>query len=134
MGRSNRPLILVARVDRRLPGLPDGGSGYDYDFANDPEVIRQILPRAEILFAWNFTHSSWFRDMFRQAQSLRWVHTAGVGVEPLLSAEVVSSSVMITNAGGVYERPMAEYAMMLMLQMAKDSLRTWQDQRTAEVE
>jgi phosphoglycerate dehydrogenase-like enzyme len=67
--------------------------------------------------------------MFHEAKCLRWVHTAGVGVEPLLSSEVVSSEVMITNSGGVYERPMAEYAVMLMLQMAKDSVRTWQDQQ-----
>lgn len=132
MARSGKPLILVASVDGQLPGLPDADSGYDYEFTNDPELIRQILPQADILFAWKFTYSTWFRDLFHEASSLRWIHTAGVGVEPLLSSQVISSEVVITNAGGVYERPMAEYAMMLMLQMAKDARRTWHDQQGHE--
>ncbi len=121
------PLVLVARVDREPPGLPAAGARYV--FAADEESIERALAEAEILFAWNFASGDWFPRTFAAARSLRWIHTAGVGVEPLLTPELVAGPVVVTNSGGVYEQTMAEYAVMLMLQFAKDAVRTWADQR-----
>ena len=127
------PLVAVARVDTPPPGLPEHTSGARYRFARNEEELREALKEAEIMFAWNFATGfgdpAIFRNTFADATNLRWIHTAGVGVERLLFPELVASSVIVTNSGGVYEQSMAEYAVMLMLQMAKDAVRTWEDQR-----
>jgi phosphoglycerate dehydrogenase-like enzyme len=125
---SKRPVVVVARVDRPPPGLPEVETGAIYQFASDEGHIRDALTEAEALFAWNFSDEPWFRRTFVHARHLRWIHTAGVGIDPILFREVVDSPVIITNSGGVYERTMAEYALMLMLQMAKDAVRTHEDQ------
>ena len=130
---SPNPLVVVARVDTPPPGLPEFESGVRYVFASDEEQLRQALAEAEIMFAWNFAmgfgDATIFRNTFVDAPKLRWIHTAGVGVERMLFPEMVASDVLITNSGGVYEQTMAEYAAMLMLQMAKDAVHTWEDQR-----
>jgi phosphoglycerate dehydrogenase-like enzyme len=125
---STRPVVVVARVDQPPPGLPEVETGAVYRFASDEGQIRDALVEAEALFAWNFSDLPWFRRTFVHARHLRWIHTAGVGIDPILCREVVESPVIITNSGGVYERTMAEYALMLMLQMAKDAVRTHEDQ------
>ena len=120
---------MVARVDHHPPGLPEAESGARYSFAADVDQMRHALADADVMFAWNYANGKIFEETFGAAQRLQWIHTAGVGVEPLLFAELVASDVVITNAGGVYEQTMAEYAVMLMLQIAKDAVRTWTDQR-----
>lgn len=123
------PHVVVARVDHHPPGLPEAYSGARYTFAADEAQLRDALADADVMFAWNYADGKIFRDTFSAAHRLRWIHTAGVGVEPLLFPELVASDVVVTNAGGVYEQTMAEYAVMLMLQIAKDAVRTWTDQR-----
>jgi phosphoglycerate dehydrogenase-like enzyme len=130
---SHHPLVVVARVDAPPPGLPEDESGVRYVFASNEEQLRRALREAEIMFAWNFAMGfgdpAIFRNTFADAPRLRWIHTAGVGVERMLFPELVASDVILTNSGGVYEQSMAEYAAMLMLQMAKDAVHTWEDQR-----
>lgn len=123
------PLVVVARVDKPPPGLPETETGARYVFARDADELRDALSDAEVMFAWNYADPTVFEKSFSAARRLRWIHTAGVGVEPLLFPAVMASEVVITNAGGVYEQTMAEYAVMLMLQMAKDAVHTWEDQR-----
>lgn len=123
------PTIVVARVDHQPPGLPDSQSGARYVFASNEAELRQALAQADVLFAWNYANGKIFADTFDAATQLKWVHTAGVGVEPLLFPEMVASDVTLTNAGGVYEQTMAEYAAMLMLEISKEAVRTWNDQR-----
>jgi phosphoglycerate dehydrogenase-like enzyme len=125
----NRPRVVVARVDRPPPGLPEVRSGAHYIFASNEDELRRALDEAEVMFVWNYANGKMFEDTFDAGRKLRWVHTAGVGVEPLLFRELVQSDVIVTNAGGVYEQTMAEYAVMLMLQIAKDAVHTLNDQR-----
>ena len=117
----------------RLPAFQRPSSGARYVFASDEEQLRLALEEAEILFAWNFAmgfgDNAIFTNTLADAARLRWIHTAGVGVERLLFPGLIASDVILTNSGGVYEKSMAEYALMLMLQMAKDAVRTWDDQR-----
>ncbi len=123
------PTVVVARVDHHPPGLPELESGARYLFASNEAELRDALAEAEVMFAWNYANGQIFADTFDAAKRLCWVHTAGVGVEPLLFPEMVRSEVIVTNAGGVYEQTMAGYAVVLMLQIAKEAVRTWNDQR-----
>ena len=133
-GAANQhPVVVVARVDKPPPLLPESESGARYVFASNEKELRLAFSEAEVLFAWNFAMGfgdpAVFRNTFADAHKLRWIHTAGVGVERLLFPDLVASRVVLTNSGGVYEHTMAEYTLMLMLQMAKDAVRTWEDQR-----
>ncbi|MGQ0483374.1 MAG: D-2-hydroxyacid dehydrogenase [Pseudonocardia sp.] len=77
------------------------------------------LPGADALLVWDFTSDA-LRQHWHSADTLRWVHTASAGVDRLIFDEMVASEVAITNSRGVFDIPMAEYVLGLVLAYAKD--------------
>lgn len=56
-----------------------------------------------------------FERLLARAPELRWVHSAAAGVERLLALAGPSRRLTITNARGVFSRPVAEYVVMMVL-------------------
>jgi phosphoglycerate dehydrogenase-like enzyme len=117
------PLVLVATGGELPPGLPPDPSPARFAFAADAAAVRDLIPRADALFVWDF-RSAVLRETWSSADRLRWVHVAGAGVDATLFPELVASDVVVTNARGVFDRAMAEYAVALMLAWVKDLPRT----------
>lgn len=75
-----------------------------------------------------------FERLLARAPDLRWVHSAAAGVERLLLPGALVRELTITNARGVFSRPIAEYVLMMvlavnrrlpqLLELAEE--RTWQ--------
>ncbi|MFE6667829.1 D-2-hydroxyacid dehydrogenase [Streptomyces sp. NPDC057697] len=86
----------------------------------DAAGLAARLPTADVLLVWDFTsdavRAAWPGDGPRPA----WVHTASAGVDRLLCPELTASGTVLTNARGVFERPIAEYVTGLVLAFAKD--------------
>lgn len=101
-------------------------------FAADGEELKRVLPGAEALFVWDFRARE-LRDAWGFADSLRWVHVAGAGVDAVLFPELAESDeVTVTNSRGVFDRSIAEYVIGAMLVFEKDLLRTLELQRRKE--
>jgi phosphoglycerate dehydrogenase-like enzyme len=125
---SPHPLVAVARVSSPPPGLPENSSGARYIFTDDEGELRKVLQESEIVFYWGWGIPI-LKAAWSDSASVRWIHSAGVGVESLQFPELLASDVVVTNCRGIYEQPMAEYALMLMLLFAKDMVHTLEDQR-----
>jgi len=69
---------------------------------------------AEIIFA-----GRWSDELWKAAPKLRWVQSGGAGVERFLTPEFIASSVILTNAAGVYAIPIAEHVLGFMLHFAR---------------
>jgi phosphoglycerate dehydrogenase-like enzyme len=54
-------------------------------------------------------------ELFKAAKKLKWIQAFSAGVERFLIPEVLSSQVILTNAGGVFSVPVAEHVIALML-------------------
>jgi phosphoglycerate dehydrogenase-like enzyme len=75
-----------------------------------------------------------FDRLLARAPQLAWVHSASAGVERALTPTSRSRGVVITNARGVFSRPIAEYVMMMILAVSRklpgllelQRERTWQ--------
>ena len=75
-----------------------------------------------------------FERLLAHAPSLRWVHSAAAGVERLLTPAARARGLAITNARGVFSRPIAEYVLLMMLAVSRrlpqllelQAERTWQ--------
>jgi phosphoglycerate dehydrogenase-like enzyme len=75
-----------------------------------------------------------FDRLLARAPSLAWVHSASAGVERALTPAARERGVVITNARGVFSRPIAEYVMMMILAVSRklpgllelQRERTWQ--------
>jgi phosphoglycerate dehydrogenase-like enzyme len=114
-GQRDLPTIAVLHGDDRPPGLALDGMR----FAADAASLADALPGAEVLLVWDFTSDA-VRDAWPAADALRWVHTASAGVDRLIFPGLLESDVTLTNSRGVFDRPMAEYVLGLVLAMAKD--------------
>ncbi|MFE3857377.1 D-2-hydroxyacid dehydrogenase [Streptomyces griseorubiginosus] len=95
----------------------------------DATTLAERLPSADVLLVWDFTSTA-VRDAWPgEGPRPRWVHTASAGVDHLMCPELVASDTRVTNARGVFDRPIAEYVAALVLTMAKDLPRTLELQR-----
>jgi phosphoglycerate dehydrogenase-like enzyme len=103
-------------VSVSLEGLADGS-------LDDVEVmLRGPLPAVT------------FDRLLARCPELRWVHSATAGVERVLTPSAARRGLLITNARGVFSRPIAEYVLMMMLAVVRrlpqllelQRERTWQ--------
>jgi phosphoglycerate dehydrogenase-like enzyme len=76
-----------------------------------------------------------------RAPRLRWVHSASAGVDRIATPVVRERGIVVTNARGVFSRPIAEYVVMMSLAIARrlpqllelQRERTWQPLRGREL-
>lgn len=107
---------VEARAEVRYVTAPDLAAG---------------LAGADALFVWDFTSTA-VEQAWHGADRLSWIHIASAGVDNLLFPELASSEVLVTNSRGVFERPMAEYVLGLVLAFAKQFPLTLELQRRQE--
>jgi phosphoglycerate dehydrogenase-like enzyme len=83
----------------------------------DDEAFVEMLGKAEVLYDFPRGH---VRDLMWVAPDLRWVQgsMAGAG-EVAEKAGLGETDVAVTTASGIYSGPLAEFALMAMLQHAK---------------
>ena len=82
-----------------------------------------------------------FDRILYRAPFLRWVHSATAGVERVLTPASRSRGLVITNARGVFSRPIAEYVMLMILAVSRrlpqlmelQAERTWQPLEAREL-
>ena len=96
--------------------------------AIDPAVeFPQDTLGVEALLIWDYT-SSFLRDNWRTLPHLKWIHVAAAGVDAVLFPDLVASDVVVTSSRHIFDRAMAEYAIGLMLCLAKGFRTTFQRQ------
>ncbi|MGI5127624.1 D-2-hydroxyacid dehydrogenase [Pseudonocardia sp. CA-107938] len=115
------PQVTVLHGDH----LPDGLDLGDARFADSAESLVAALPGSEVLLVWDFLSDA-VRDAWPAADTsaLRWVHTASAGVDRLTFPGLVDAGITVTNSRGVFDVPIAEYVLGLVLAQAKDLART----------
>jgi phosphoglycerate dehydrogenase-like enzyme len=126
-----RPAVLVIQGRGRPPGLEPVAAAAEVRYAQAPEDFRAQLPGVQVLFVAEF-RAGFLREAWSEARDLRWIHSSGAGVDPILFPELVRSPVVLTNSRGIYDRAMAEYVLGLMLAFAKHLPQTLDLQRRRE--
>jgi phosphoglycerate dehydrogenase-like enzyme len=112
------PSVLVLEGDVPPPGMASIGRLADVRRTR-ASGLAEALPGAEVLFLWDF-RSDAVAAAWPHADALRWVHVAGAGVDRLLFPGLVESDVVVTNSRGVFDEPIAEYVLGVVLLFAKD--------------
>lgn len=93
----------------------------------EASTLAQALPGTDVLLMWDF-FSTALKDAYGSADRLGWVHAAAAGVDSLLFDELVESPVTVTNARGIFDRPIAEFVLSYILMHAKSSIGSLSDQ------
>jgi phosphoglycerate dehydrogenase-like enzyme len=82
-----------------------------------------------------------FDRLLARAPRMTWVHSATSGVERALTPAALERGLVVTNARGVFSRPIAEYVLMMILAVSRrlpqllelQRERTWQPLEGAEL-
>lgn len=129
MTSTTQPRVLILD-DQPLPDL-SALDGRAEILHSDEESLASQLPSADVLLVWNFTTDAVKRAWPGEGARPGWVHTASAGVDRLLP-DLADSDVVITNARGVFDQPIAEYVAGLVVAMAKDFHGSWEFQQRHE--
>jgi phosphoglycerate dehydrogenase-like enzyme len=100
---------------------------------HDPADADTAMAEAEVLLRGSIPRSV-LDHVVSRAPSLRWIHSASAGVDRVATDLVRSRGLVVTNARGVFSRPIAEYVVMMVLGIARrlpqllelQRERTWQ--------
>ncbi|MHA7181713.1 D-2-hydroxyacid dehydrogenase [Arthrobacter sp. MDB2-24] len=114
---TRRPVVAVLEGERPVRGLERVAELADVRVAQAP-TLHRALDGADVLYLWDY-FSGALPAAWHAAGSLRWLHVAAAGVDKLLFPELVASDVVVTNAHGIFDQPMAEYVLGAMLYAAK---------------
>ncbi|WP_104180215.1 D-2-hydroxyacid dehydrogenase [Arthrobacter sp. B0490] len=114
---TRRPVIAVLEGDRPVRGLERVARLADVRVTRAAGLDR-ALAGADVLYLWDY-FSGALPDAWHAAGSLRWLHVAAAGVDKLLFPDLVASDVVVTNAHGIFDQPMAEYVLGAVLHAAK---------------
>jgi phosphoglycerate dehydrogenase-like enzyme len=112
-----RPVVAVLEGTRAVRGLERVAGLAEVRITRAPD-LGQALAGADVLYLWDY-FSGALPAAWHAAGSLRWLHVAAAGVDKLLFPELVASDVVVTNAHGIFDQPMAEYVLGAMLHAAK---------------
>ena len=82
-----------------------------------------------------------FDHLLGRTPRLRWIHSAAAGVEGLVTSLARARGVILTNARGVFSRPIAEYVVLMVLALSRrlphllelQRERTWQPLQGSEI-
>lgn len=118
MGRPG--VVVVCRADRACEEVEPLRAIADISVVRTAGELRAALPGTEVMFL-NDVRSTLVKEV--GPGGLRWIQSSGVGVDALLTPEVIDSGVTVTIARGICERPIAEWVLAAVLLAAKD-LRT----------
>ena len=114
-----------------VPGLDELNNQAELRFASSTDDLRKALPGAEVMLGWNFQDDS-LRQAWDCANDLRWIHWCGAGVDAALFPELVANDVCVTNARRIFDEPMAEWVLGMILGFAKKFPETLEYQSSSE--
>jgi phosphoglycerate dehydrogenase-like enzyme len=115
---AQRLAITVLHGTDRPPDLARRAGDAHVRFATDA-TLGAALPGTDVLLVWDFTSDA-VRHAWPTSGQPRWVHTASAGVDRLTFPALLGSPAVLTNSRGVFDTPMAEYVLGLVIAMAKD--------------
>ncbi len=131
------PRELVARIES-VDGVRCARIAADGRIHGDAD--ESVLDDAEVLLLGSVP-ASVLDHVVTRSSRLRWIHSASAGVDRVTTSLVRERGLIVTNARGVFSRPIAEYVVMMSLAISRrlpqllelQRERTWQPLRGREL-
>ncbi|MFC0040218.1 D-2-hydroxyacid dehydrogenase [Actinomadura rayongensis] len=130
--------VTVLCADDRPPGTDALDRRADLRYV-DAAGLAAALPDSDVLFVWDFLSDA-VPAAWPATGGPGWVHIASAGVDRLLFPALADRAV-VTNSRGVFDGPIAEYVLGLVLAFAKDlpgtlrhqEARVWRHRETERI-
>lgn len=123
-------LVLADPAAKHLKALARLPEDVNLFVTNDPEQVKTRAAEADVIL--NCTHKGdLFGSAVARASRARWIHSLFTGVEGILTPEVVSSPLPLSNGRGVFRVPLAEWSIGAMMYFAYQFRRLVRQQEAA---
>jgi D-2-hydroxyacid dehydrogenase (NADP+) len=86
----------------------------EFLYSENKEHLAKLIGEAEILVTLSVK-----KEIFLQAEKLKWIHLGVAGVDKTLFPELLQSQVLVTSSKGIHQETMSEHVMGLILAFAK---------------
>ncbi len=128
---------LMGRIEA-VPGTRVARIAADGHIHGDAD--ESVFTEADVLLLGSVP-ASVLEHVVARSPKLRWIHSASAGVDRISTAAIRERGLVVTNARGVFSRPIAEYVVMMSLAIARrlpqllelQRERTWQPLRGREL-
>ncbi len=111
----DRPLVAVVGAGADdLPGLDAADGLARVVRVESVEALGPYVDEIEAVFAWRFDRRE-LLAVLPDAPRLRWIQSNSAGVEDLAAPDLAERGVVLTNAGGVFDRGLAESVLGFLL-------------------
>jgi phosphoglycerate dehydrogenase-like enzyme len=115
-------VVVLTKPGGPVPDLAAIKAHADVRFT-DKAGLSNAVADADVLLAWDYSAGE-LRAAWPTASTVRWIHVASAGVNGILFEELIAGDVIVTNARGVFDRPIAEFVLGYILAVAKDTYRS----------
>lgn len=113
-------LVVISAPDapniKLLKKLPDN---VDVVIGLTEQELASAISEADVLVN-GMGGGAAFKALFPRAKSVRWIHSMSAGVENIISPDLASSPIPLTNARGVFAESLGEFVIAAALFFAKD--------------
>ncbi|WP_312887823.1 D-2-hydroxyacid dehydrogenase [Mesorhizobium caraganae] len=124
---AKKVVVVVSERHSRPNFMEQAGRFAEVVIASNRDQAMQELRHAEGLLLWDM--ESTVASNSSLAPKLEWIHVPGIGVDTVISQDVLNSAVVVTNTRGIFEHPIAEYVLGMMMLVTKDFRKTYDCQR-----
>ncbi len=107
-------LVTFHAADEDMARLAAISRGLIVERSESREDAIERARDAEIVFAGHFSDALW-----KNARRLKWVQSGGAGIERFMTPDFIASSIVLTNAAGVYAIPIADHVMAFVLHFCR---------------
>jgi phosphoglycerate dehydrogenase-like enzyme len=111
--------VLAPGGDPSLRLLDPPPAGVRFVVGGTPEDFNSAAPEADVICLVSGGRAL-LEPVFARTPRVAWVHVVWAGLEGALFPELVESPVPLTNARGVFSRPLGEFVLASILFFAKD--------------
>ncbi|MGE0220153.1 D-2-hydroxyacid dehydrogenase [Mycolicibacterium sp.] len=123
-------VVLDGPAAPQLPEMDGVGTG--------AQIVRTVAEQfgsevadADVVFVWDI-ESTVLRQPWITGTPVAWIHLNSSGVDAVMTDEVRSARVIVTNSRGAADRPVAEFVLHAILAHARDAVEFSRFQRRRE--
>lgn len=124
-------IVSTAKMsDKHQSKLMDSFPQHQFSFFNSmADTPAESLEKAQVLVTYGEDLTS---EIVKKMSSLQWIQVLSAGLELMPFDALIERQVVVANARGIHQIPMAEYTMGMILQLARQGFEFYDLQKKSQ--
>ncbi|WP_082234820.1 D-2-hydroxyacid dehydrogenase [Halobacillus massiliensis] len=95
----------------------------DFNFCHGIKEAEQHLEKADVFLTYGEDLNN---ERIEKAANLRWIMVLSAGMDRMPFKKIEERNILVTNVRGIHAKPMAEYAISMLLQVSRNAKKLWE--------